>query len=117
MIEILFLLGFSLHNIEEALWLPAWSKYAEKYHEQVTANEFRFAVMIVTALGYLLTFQFFVFGSEFVLSKYLYLGFVLMMAMNAVFPHLAATILLKRYAPRLITGLMLNVPLGSYLIF
>ena len=38
MIEILFILGFSLHNIEEALWLPAWSKQAKTFHQEITAN-------------------------------------------------------------------------------
>ena len=71
MIELLFLLGFSLHNIEEALWLPAWSKHARKYHKEVSPNEFRFAVIIVTAIGYLLTFQYFVFGSDYAAAKYI----------------------------------------------
>jgi len=79
MIELLFLLGFSLHNLEEALWLPEWSKHARKYHKEVSKNEFTFAVIIVTAIGYLLTFQYFIFASSYALSKYVYLGFILMM--------------------------------------
>jgi hypothetical protein len=38
MIELLFLLGFSLHNLEEALWLPQWSKHARKYRKEVSEN-------------------------------------------------------------------------------
>jgi len=115
--ELLFLLGFSLHNIEEALWLPAWSKHARKYHKEVSPNEFRFAVIIVTAIGYLLTFQYFVFGGDYAAAKYIYLGFILVMVVNVFFPHLIATIVLKKYAPGLITGLMLNAPLGVYILF
>jgi hypothetical protein len=59
MIEILFLLGFSLHNIEEALWLPQWSQNATRFHKPVSNNEFHFAVIMVTAIGYLFTFQYF----------------------------------------------------------
>ncbi|MBN2625928.1 MAG: hypothetical protein JXA95_04625 [Spirochaetales bacterium] len=33
--EILFLLGFSLHNLEEGLWLPRWSRGAAKYHKSI----------------------------------------------------------------------------------
>ena len=117
MIELLFLLGFSLHNIEEALWLPQWSKHARKYHKEVSKNEFRFAVIIVTAIGYLLTFQYFIFTSSFALSKYIYLGFILMMVANVVFPHLIATFVLKKYAPGTITGLALNAPIGIYILF
>jgi hypothetical protein len=39
------------------------------------------------------------------------------MIINAVFPHLAATIALKRYAPGLFTGLFLIIPIDSFLIF
>jgi drug/metabolite transporter (DMT)-like permease len=113
--EMLFLLSFSLHNIEEALWLPAWSKHAERYHKKVTENEFRFAVIIVTAIGYLITFQYFLFpGNQ--ISKFIYSGFVLMMVANAIFPHMLATIALRRYAPGTITGVMLNVPVGAYIL-
>jgi hypothetical protein len=116
MIELLFLLGFSLHNIEEALWLPQWSKHARKYHKEVSKNEFAFAVIIVTSIGYLLTFQYFVFSSSYLLSKYVYLGFILMMVANVIFPHLIATMVLKKYAPGTITGILLNAPIGIYIL-
>jgi len=116
MIELLFLLGFTLHNIEEGIWLPAWSKHAGKYHKEVSGNEFRFAVIVVTALGYLFTFQYFIFPHN-IFSKHLYLAFILMMTINVIFPHLAATLVLKRYAPGLITGILLNAPIGTYILF
>jgi len=117
MCELLFLMGFTLHNIEEAAWLPKWSRHAGKYHPAVSNNEFHFAVLAVTILGYLVTFLFLAWGGSNGIIKYLYLGFVMMMCMNALFPHLAATILLRRYAPGTITGVCLNVPIGVYLVF
>ena len=116
MIELLFLLGFTLHNIEEALWLPKWSKHARKYHKEVSKNEFAFAVIIVTAIGYLLTFQYFIFASSSSFSRYVYLGFILMMVANVFFPHLIATLVLKKYAPGTITGMLLNAPIGIYIL-
>lgn len=116
MIELLFLLGFSLHNIEEAIWLPSWSKNAGKFHPPVKQNEFMFAIVIVTMLGYLGTFQFFIFQGVSNISKSIYLGFILMMVLNSIFPHLVATIYFKRYAPGTITALFLNLPIGLYLI-
>ena len=116
MIELLFLLGFSLHNLEEALWLPQWSKHARKYHKEVSPNEFSFAVIIVTAIGYLLTFQYFIFAPSSSFSRYVYLGFILMMIANVIFPHLIATLVLKRYAPGTITGMLLNAPIGIYIL-
>jgi predicted neutral ceramidase superfamily lipid hydrolase len=117
LIEILFLLGFTLHNIEEALWLPGWSKGAGKYHAPVGANGFRFGVIAVTVMGYLLTFLDHVLGGQVEIIRYAYLGFVSMMVLNAVFPHLAATVAMRSYAPGLMTGLCLNVPMGIYLVF
>ena len=116
MIELLFLLGFSLHNLEEALWLPQWSKHARKYHKEVSPNEFTFAVIIVTPIGYLLTFQYFIFAPSSSFPRYVYLGFILMMVANIIFPHLIATLVLKRYAPGTITGILLNAPIGIYIL-
>jgi hypothetical protein len=117
MIELLFLLGFSLHNIEEAIWLPKWSKHAKKFHKEVSQNEFNFAVIIITTFGYLLTFQYLILADGFSLSKYIYLGFISMMVLNAIFPHLLSSIVLKKYCPGTITGLILNMPIGIYLLY
>ena len=54
-IKLLFIPGFTLQNLEEALWLPKWSQLAKKFHNPVTTNEFIFAVLIITTIGYLLT--------------------------------------------------------------
>ncbi len=113
--ELLFLFCFSLHNLEEAIWLPAWSKYAKRYHAEVKENEFRFAVIVITAMGYLITFQYFLLSSN-SLSKFIYSGFILMMVVNVIFPHLLAAVMLRRYAPGLITGVLLNLPVGIYIL-
>ena len=80
-------------------------------------NGFRFALIVITAVGGLLTFLFLAYGTGSSVIKYLYYGFVLMMAANAVFPHLAATVITRKYAPGTLTGLMLNLPVGLYLVF
>ena len=117
LIKIIFLLGFTLHNFEEAVWLPGWSKYAKKFHKPVETNQFIFAVLFVTIFGYLLTALDIIFGSTVSLVNYIYLGFVGMMGINAIFPHLLSTIVLKRYAPGLITALLLNLPFSVFIIF
>ena len=48
--KLLFILGFTLHNLEEAVWLPKWSQVAKKFHKPVTTNEFIFAVLVITVL-------------------------------------------------------------------
>ena len=115
-LKILFLLGFPLHNTEEAVWFPKWSRQAKKYQNPVEPNEFIFAVIIITILGYLLSGADFLFGSPGDFFNYLYLGFIGMMGINAIVPHLIATFAVKKYAPGLITGLLLNLPLSLIII-
>ena len=115
-LKLIFLLGFTIHNIEESVWLPDWSKHSKKFHEPVERNQFIFAVIVVTIIGYLVTVAEIIdntYGSVF---SYTYLGFIGMMGLNSILPHLAATILLKRYAPGLITALLLNLPLSAIII-
>jgi len=115
--KIIFLFGFTLHNIEEAIWLPEWSKFAKKFHEPVESSQFIFAVIIVTIAGYILTALDILFGFPGNFFNYLYLGFIGMMCINTIFPHLLSTIVLKKYTPGLITALALNLPFSLILIF
>lgn len=115
-VKIMFLLGFTLHNLEEALWLPRWSRDAGKYHRPVEAIPFIFAVIVVTMIGYILTALDVLIGDPGNIVNYLYLGFIGMMGINAIFPHLAATVVLKKYAPGLMTALFLNLPLSFIII-
>lgn len=116
MLELLFMISFTLHNIEEGIWLPRWSKYACKYHTEVSNNEFHFALIVFTTFGYLLTFISIMCGQTITTIGYIYTGFVVMMCLNSIFPHLLATIALKKYAPGTITGLLLNLPIGLVII-
>jgi hypothetical protein len=110
-----FPLAITLHNIEEALWLPQWSQHAAKYHKPVEKNEFHFALIIITALAYLITFFRMIFPDD-VFIGWVFYGFLGVMIINTLFPHLVATIALKKYAPGLLTGLFLIVPINSLLI-
>jgi len=114
--KIVFLLGFTLHNLEEAIWLPKWSKYAGKFHEPLETNQFIFAVIVVTIIGYLLTALDFLIGDFGNIINYTYLGFIGMMGLNSIFPHLVSTIVLRKYAPGLITGLLLNLPFSLIIL-
>jgi len=38
------------------------------------------------------------------------------MIANVIFPHLIATLVLKKYAPGTITGILLNAPIGIYIL-
>jgi hypothetical protein len=111
-----FPLAISLHNLEEALWLPQWSRHAKRFHKPVEANEFYFAVLIVTMLAYVSTFLALAFPTAW-LWKNIFFGFLGAMILNAFVPHLAATIFLRRYAPGLLTGIFLLVPIDSIILY
>ncbi len=116
-LKLMFILGFTLHNLEEAIWLPRWSKLAERFQKPIEPDEFIFAVIVITIFGYLITVLDFLIGTKANIMNYIYLGFVGMMGFNTILPHLLATFVLKRYSPGLITGLLLNLPLSIIIIF
>lgn len=116
MIVLLFPFAISLHNLEEAIWLPGWSKSASQFHKPVEKRVFYFAVGVITILAYLATFLYMMFpGID--IYNYIFFGFLGAMILNAFFPHLAATIVLKKYCPGTVTGLVLLVPINSVIIY
>lgn len=56
----IFCFAITLHNIEEAIWLPEWSQQSSKFQKPVTSNEFHFAVIVITMLAYLSAFGFYI---------------------------------------------------------
>ena len=51
------------------------------------------------------------------MAKYAFIGFLGAMVFNTFFPHLLSTIVMKAYAPGLITGLLLNVPINLFILY
>ncbi|MBK8617539.1 MAG: HXXEE domain-containing protein [Anaerolineales bacterium] len=111
-----FPIAITLHNLEEAIWLPAWTKHAKQFHKPMESNVFYFAVIFVTILAYLSTFLAVAFPSSW-LWKYIFHGFLGAMILNTIFPHLVSTIILRRYSPGLITGLFLLLPINSIILY
>ena len=113
---LLFCFAITIHNIEEAIWLPKWSQQSSRFQKPVTSSEFYIAVIFVTILAYVSATSF-LYWPESVLAKWIFVGFLGSMILNAIFPHLVATIFLKKYAPGLLTGLLLNLPINSFVIY
>ena len=111
----LFVVGVLVHNTEEALFLPAWSQRAGKWHAAVSSPHFCFGVAILSAL--LLAF-----GLGALLAgpgsvwAYLFSGYAFAMAANALIPHLAASVATRSYMPGTASGLLLNAPLGTWFL-
>ena len=112
----LFALVITLHNLEEALLLPRWSQSVGRWHHPVGEREFRFAVSVLTALAYVVVYLSTVGGKESV-GAYLLAGYALAMLMNVFFPHLFTTLIMRQYTPGTATGLLLNLPVTSLLLY
>lgn len=115
MTAILFGVGVTLHNLEEAIYLPAWLRSNITLVFEPNKQIYRIVTSLVSVViwvpivGVCLWPE----GSRFqsVLS-----GFALAMAINAVLPHLAWSLLKRSYSPGTATGMLFNLPLGVLLI-
>lgn len=105
----LFPLVVTLHNTEEAIWLPAWSQRAGIWHVPVGPGEFRFAVLVLTLLAFLVTYLSFRMGPQTVWA-YLATGYMAAMLANVFLPHIAASVAMRSYTPGLVTAVLLNLP-------
>jgi hypothetical protein len=110
-----FPIVFAIHNVEEAIWLPAFSKFAGKYYKPVDTFEFVFALTIITMLAAVITFLFYLTGKQST-ACYLFFAFNFGMLINVFFPHIVATIALKKSCPGLLTGVFLLGPTTIYLL-
>ena len=100
---IIFIFCLTLHNIEEALWLPDWINKAMPKRKQTNKEHFIFAVIGITILGYLAA------GLHLLYPQHQYFGFAFIgfvgaMLINAIFPHLLLTIRFRKYSPGVFTG-------------
>jgi len=102
-----------VHNAEEAAFLPRWSRSAARWYRPVSDSEFRFAVGVLSAFFLALTFAATLAVAPCWLVKHLFAGYVVAMLANALVPHLAATVALRRYMPGTATAWLLVVPLGA----
>jgi hypothetical protein len=114
-IEWLFPFVLTLHNAEEAIWLPEWSKRVGSWFRPVAPGVFRFAVVVVTLLVYVLTWLSANSGKQSVWT-YLVFGSIAVALVNVLIPHLAATIVQRSYMPGVATAVLLNLPVMSLLV-
>lgn len=110
-----FVAVIALHNLEEAIWLPAWSRQAGGWHAPVGAREFRFAVAILSLAAAVAAALALWQGPE-SFGAYVLTGYALAMLANVAAPHLAATIATQRYMPGTATAVLLNLPVTALLL-
>ncbi len=109
----LFALAFTVHNIEEGLFLPAYTAKDPRLAERVTPFALRLALVTLTAAIYgIAAFA----AAGYHLAIELLAGIAAVMIINAMVPHLTLTLVFRRYAPGTGTALGLVVPLSLLVI-
>lgn len=106
--------ALTLHNLEEAFTLPAWSQSAGFLHPPVGEVELWFALAVVTAAGYAITFAAWRYGGRWLHAAAS--GWVLML-LNVIFPHALGALLTQHYTPGLLTAVALIIPVDTYLLY
>ncbi|MFB1097719.1 HXXEE domain-containing protein [Terribacillus sp. JSM ZJ617] len=112
---LLFLIAVTLHNIEEAIFLPAWSK-TSKYQKTVEPKVFHFAVTVITLLACSIGTLYLLWPSN-IYFQYLQIGLIGAMLLNVIVPHAIAMIAERKYAPGIVTGLILIFPFGGIAMY
>jgi hypothetical protein len=111
----LFPIVVTLHNTEEAIWLPGWSKRAVLWHSPVTPGTFRLSVAVLTVLAFAITWLSVLSGKQTVWT-YLVFGYMAAALVNVLIPHIALTVALRSYMPGVATAVALNLPVLSLLV-
>jgi len=105
----------ALHNLEEAIWLPAWSRAAGRWHAPVGAFEFRFAIAVLTTLALAATLAA-VGPAPTGWGTQALCGYAAAMLANVFVPHVAGTVALRRYVPGTASAVCLNLPVTLLLL-
>jgi hypothetical protein len=112
----LFPVAVTLHNAEEAIWMPGW----EVRHLEHTvghlpgAGAIRTGLIVLTLAAFAVTYLSARKGPK-TIWAYLTFGYIVAMLANVFVPHLPAAILFRGYAPGLATAVLINLPVMSLL--
>ncbi|MGB7317996.1 MAG: HXXEE domain-containing protein [Planktotalea sp.] len=100
-----------LHNLEEAIWLPAWSNEPKHWKKPLIAFEFRFATytLSLVAIGLSIAITFGIYPK---ICIPILAGYSVAMIVNAIVPHLFLTLKTQSYMPGTATGLLMVLPTG-----
>jgi Protein of unknown function with HXXEE motif len=112
----LFPLAVTLHNGEEAIWMPGWDA---RHAAQLPAHppgavEIRLALLVLTVAAWVATF-FSVRKGERSIWAYLLFGYIVAMLVNVFVPHVPAMVMFRGYAPGGVTAVLINLPVMTVL--
>lgn len=112
MVAALFCLTITIHNIEEALFLPAWT--ISNSPITISSTTFLITVAIITFIGYG-TAIYYIFQPGATI-KYIFIGYVGAMWINAFLPHILFSSLSLSYMPGTISAVLILIPIHTHII-
>ena len=112
---ILFAIGVTLHNLEEALFLVDWSHSHLKLWFEPNPKIYWVLTSLVSLVIWIPVVGVCV-SKESASFQNALSGFALAMAINAVLPHLMISLVTHSYSPGTGTGMLFNLPFGMLLI-
>jgi len=113
----LFPIALTLHNAEEAIWMPSWQvRHAGQLPiHPPGAVQIRVLLVLLTVAAYAVTWLSVRRGPGSV-WVYLTFGYIVAVLVNVLVPHVPAAIAFRGYAPGVVTAVLINLPLMSVLI-
>jgi hypothetical protein len=105
----------TLHNAEEAIFFRYWPKQMSRFRFPTEPGQFRFGVVVLTLLVWVLTWGSYERGRQ-TIWAYLTTGCMATMLANVFLPHIPISIAVHGYTPGLVTAVVLNLPLLSLLL-
>jgi hypothetical protein len=115
----LFPIAVTLHNGEEAIWMVKWVNRHPEWLGMVflpDAAEIRVSLFVLTAAAFAVTYASWRKGAGSVWA-YLLFGYVVSMLANVFIPHLSGALMFESYTPGVVTAVVINLPVMSYLAF
>jgi Na+(H+)/acetate symporter ActP len=112
---VLFGIGVTLHNLEEAMFLADWSRTHLKLRFEPNQRIYWVLTSLVSFVVWIPVVGVCVSKERSSFDDALS-GFALAMAINAVLPHLLISLVKHSYSPGVGTGMLFNLPLGILLI-
>ena len=112
---ILFGIGVTLHNLEEAMFLVDWSRSQLRLWFEPNPKIYWVLTSLVSVVIWIPVVGVCV-SKESASFQSALSGFALAMAINAVLPHLVISLVTHSYSPGVGTGMLFNLPLGALLI-
>lgn len=115
-VQWLFPIAVTLHNGEEAISMPGWDlRHAAQLPVHApSALAIRIALLALALAAFVVTYLSARSGPQGVWA-YLTFGYIVAVLVNVVAPHVPASIVVRGYAPGVVTAVLINLPVMSVL--